>query len=484
LGALGGLRLAITSVLLAVLLAFHVVTLRSGYGWGDDFAMYIHHAKNIAEGLPYAATGYVYNPHNPGIGPAVYPPGYPLLLAPVYKVFGIDVQAMRLELIGILIADLGLLSALFGNDLPPTSLAALMAIIGLNPLVWSLREEILSDIPFLFFCLLALLILRRMERAIRPAQPWMAAGLGAVCYLAFATRTIGVLLVVCAISSDLTAHRRFTRLSAIVVGVFAALAVMQRIAFGPIDSYVDQLVLNPGGLLAVIVLNVKNYALTLISLWGTDSRNPIATVLTAASLALAAVGFWHQARRAGGVLITFPVLYVAVLLVWPNFQGVRFLLPVVPFYVYFAIRGFRALLAARSGTLQLAGALATVAAIAVAYTSFYANAYYGPIGDGVFSPTSTDLFQFVRGRTSPSDVLIFFKPRALALFTDRSASAYYWPDTEAELLGYFRDIDATLVVVGPQDTTWANSYIAPDSTHFVPLWSNADFTVYQTRLEL
>ena len=40
--------------LLAIITAFHVATVREGHLWGDDFAMYIHHAQNIVEGRPYA----------------------------------------------------------------------------------------------------------------------------------------------------------------------------------------------------------------------------------------------------------------------------------------------------------------------------------------------------------------------------------------------------------------------------------------------
>ena len=76
-------------MLCAVLVgALFVLTIREGEDWGDDFSMYIHHAENIARGVPYGETGYIYNPHNPAVGPKIYPPGFPLLLAPVVKLFG------------------------------------------------------------------------------------------------------------------------------------------------------------------------------------------------------------------------------------------------------------------------------------------------------------------------------------------------------------------------------------------------------------
>ena len=79
----------VAPALICVLLAgvFYMLTIRDGHDWGDDFSMYIRHAENIAQGLPYAQSGYIYNPYNPSIGPRMYPPGFPLLLAPVARLF-------------------------------------------------------------------------------------------------------------------------------------------------------------------------------------------------------------------------------------------------------------------------------------------------------------------------------------------------------------------------------------------------------------
>jgi len=50
----------------------HVGALRPGQDWGGDFAMYVAHARNLAEGRPYAETGYVYNPDYATVGPPAW----------------------------------------------------------------------------------------------------------------------------------------------------------------------------------------------------------------------------------------------------------------------------------------------------------------------------------------------------------------------------------------------------------------------------
>ena len=62
----------------------------------DDYAAYIMHAANIVEGRPYAEIKFVPNPDAMWISPPEgYPPIYPLMLAPVYKFFGVNFRAMK-----------------------------------------------------------------------------------------------------------------------------------------------------------------------------------------------------------------------------------------------------------------------------------------------------------------------------------------------------------------------------------------------------
>src|SRR5262245_45027920 len=61
---------------------------------GDDYAQYIKEAQNLANGLPYFRSNYVFNKYNFFYSPPQYPPGFPLLLAPVIKVWGIAIKPM------------------------------------------------------------------------------------------------------------------------------------------------------------------------------------------------------------------------------------------------------------------------------------------------------------------------------------------------------------------------------------------------------
>ena len=68
------------------------INVKDSHDWGDDFAGYIHQAKNIVEGNSQFQTGYIINVEGPVLGPPTYPIGFPLLLSPVYYFFGNNIK--------------------------------------------------------------------------------------------------------------------------------------------------------------------------------------------------------------------------------------------------------------------------------------------------------------------------------------------------------------------------------------------------------
>jgi hypothetical protein len=63
-------------VILVAACVVQLLTIRDGQPWGDDFAQYITHARNLIERRPYADIGVLRAGQIPG--PLEYPPVYPL----------------------------------------------------------------------------------------------------------------------------------------------------------------------------------------------------------------------------------------------------------------------------------------------------------------------------------------------------------------------------------------------------------------------
>lgn len=473
-------------VLCAVLVgAFYVMTIREGEDWGDDFSMYIHHAENIAHGVPYGETGYIYNPHNPSVGPRIYPPGFPLLLAPVVKLFGRNLWLMKVEVVLFFVGSLLLVFALFRGILPPGYVHTLVLVTGLNPFFWSFKDHVLSDLPFLFFVLLSLyLFLRAGEFDAPPRRRAASAALaGLAAYASYATRALGIFVLPSFAAHDLIRHRRVTVLAWIAGAVFLALAAVQYLLWVHDASYADQLALTPG----TVTRNVMSYLQSLSDLWenGRSGAGRKAAFLVAGGVA--AWGYGRLLRQRVGLLAVFPLLYLAPVLLWPSVQGTRFLIPVIPFYFAYCLYGIQAADSAierRWGRRRVC-LLAFLGAVGVIYVSRYSTLPTGRFPRGVADEHSAQLFEFVRTATAPSDVFIFSKPRALSLFTGRRASAAFSPADRCALWQYMREIEATYVVTGPgalnPDVVYLQRFVEEFQPNFRLVLRNPDVAVYRVQ---
>src|SRR6185503_3077378 len=135
-------------------------TLTRGHEWGDDFASYIMQAESIwhgdTQGFVEHNSFTIFQSSNQ-IGPIAYPWGYPLILTPAYALRGIHPLALKLPGLFFYAAFLICLYLLLTRRLPQTEGLLLVGLFAFNPLFIVFLDQILSDIPFLFFSTLALL---------------------------------------------------------------------------------------------------------------------------------------------------------------------------------------------------------------------------------------------------------------------------------------------------------------------------------------
>ncbi len=225
---------AIGAVLLVGI--FYMVTLRQGHSWGDDFSMYIRHAKNLVEGVRYAETGYIYNPEH-SIAPTTYPPIFPLLLSPIYKWYGVNLQLMKLEGIVFFVISLYLIFLIFKDDLPNLSILPALLLVGMNPFFWDQKDSIGSDLAFMLFTYLSLYLICKKHS--RSPSSFGSIGrrfiIGLSMYLSYGTRSLGILLIPSLLIYDLIKNRRISRFSMQVVLIFLFLAIMQSIFYMQIN---------------------------------------------------------------------------------------------------------------------------------------------------------------------------------------------------------------------------------------------------------
>lgn len=478
--------------MIAVIGVFYLLTIRQGHYWGDDFSMYIQHAKNIVAGVSYNATSYIYCP--PYIGPDSYPPIYPLFLVPVVWLFGVSLTAMKVELILAFLLALFLLAKTVRDFLPANWQLALIALVGLNPYFWEYKDHIKSEIPFFVAAYLSVYLVHRSyevfdSRASAMVKLGYVLATGVSFYLAYGTRSVGLVLLPSLVLYDLIRHRKLFVPSWYVVGVttvMMTLIVAQYFLLRSDRTYVEMVQADSRSFLVdwmrFILMNVPKYTASITQIWDNGYSALPRLGLTVVMSLLALIGFLAQVFKKISFIELFVALYTVCVVIVPMDGGVRYLLPVVPFYIYYSLQGLRWL--PEQMNIKRLATVGVAIAVSASYALGYTASNFKEIRIGVTKPESVEFFEYIKQQTTDDDVIIFTKPRALALYTERKSSFYPMLLNDKGIWDYFGRIKATHIALGPkgvepQDQEFLSKFLNRYSSFVRQEYANADFTVYR-----
>lgn len=452
----------------------------------DDYALYVAHAANLAEGLPYCKTGYIYNAENPVIGPACYPPVYPALLAPVYRWRGADLAAMKrmtaLFFPLFLVAVFLVLEAEAG---PPAALAV-SAMLACNPQFWLFRQNLYPDIPFCAFLFLGLWLWRKAHSV---AGAVLA---GVVLYLCVGTRTAGLAAIPALLLADRVREGKVRGLTWIAAGVPLAGFLLQS-ALIPGGGYLDLLRLSSGSwgarriLWQIAAIGPSSLADLCASGRGYSPVLRATSAALAVALApLAAWGLWLRVRRGAGALEFLALFYCGLLTI--IYDTLRYLFPIVPIFFMCVCAG----LAGLGGAFARARrplVLAVGALMAFNYGFSWLIIGAGPMRQprsvlDVQDGAVQDFLAGIRALTPPDAVIVSCKPRTVALFTGRrSGFVGHWRDDADFSAWLSRNRVSHVAVSGLSDvdTRALKPLLDRHPESFRKLFANPAFEFYEVR---
>jgi hypothetical protein len=421
------MRKALLSIIVLISLIIGASTLTRGHQWGDDFAWYIVQAKSILRGTTdefMQQSAFTNQQSTTHLGPLAYPWGYPLLLAPVYAVKGISPLALKLPALVFFAGFLVCLYLLVRDRLTQTESLLIVALFAFNPLLLQFLDQILSDIPFLFFSTLSLLLMTRAGN--RSILHYVL--IGAAIFFTTFMRVTGILLLGCFLIIEFfrllrNRNDRGTALeiikgSSIVCFAFILLWVTNLLLFpSGGESYVSQY----AGLIETARAGVPAY-FNVFSYFFGDTQ--VWKYLYYFVFIFFLLGAWNRWRQEP-IFILFFILWIVVHITYPYFQGPRYVFPLLPIFIYFAFQGMKSLIGKlpqnyhSRGQAVLYGFWILIAGIFLSQSSLaaYANLRNDRGINGPFDPYSTEVYTYIKEKTPPESVVIFFKPRVMVMMT-------------------------------------------------------------------
>jgi len=403
-----------------------LVYIESTKDWGDDFAAYFEEAKNITEHRPFYYLHYRFFDYNDHYAPPYYSVGYPLLLAPAVALAGLDMYLLNLYM-SLWMMVWALLTIVFlRRYFRVLSVGCFVLIFFLNPWFFEFKGRVLSDVPFSFFFLLTIFLYTGTKQNI---FKWVMIG---ICVaIAICIRSIGIVLMLAMCIDTVVSFLRRSELqqwqqklykpAIIIITALFVLGMFQMLFPAPGHSYYIRQFNSL--CFASVRANVMAYISLFSSFFGGDSsRLPVlAHFIGWAMLVILAVGVISAIRVERNIIFWLFWFYMLIVFLFPDMQGFRYLLPVVPLIMYLLARAAR-FIKLSSGISKNWPFIVPVILIAFKYSFGFVELTrkekkaltYGPFAAG-----SQHCFAEMKGIVPPSALIACVSPRVVGLMTMR-----------------------------------------------------------------
>jgi hypothetical protein len=443
-----------------------------------DQSMYLAHARNLAEGRPYAATNYHWVKELWFEGGATYPAGYPILLAPIYRLCGLNWRVLKF--FTALLTVLGLAAVYLYSRKRVSSPQALVVALffGLGYSIFSLRDTFNSESAYLLGSYSALWLLGRVyEERWNERHPWWCGySMGLLLGFVYLTRSIGVSLFLAAACYEVLRYRRPTRFLLAMSATVLCLAMAGNRFLHHDSSYGDQFVFS----VQILVRHLVEYLRLFVYVWINGFSFELRIFCWAAMIALAALAVLLRVWKRGPGLVEFYIaFYLGVLMVY-HATNPRYSAMLAPLVLVYACEGMGTV--ARWAGRRWARAMRGAALAAVLATVAGALTMNDEmLGYNVESPAFAEVCRFARERTAPEAMFVFWDPRVFGLLGERQC-AKTAERPPAEELAYLEQVKAGYVVYWKTlepDLLYVRPMVNAFPRRFQTVLDNPEFTVYR-----
>ncbi len=459
-------------------------TLKDGHNWGDDFAQYIINARNIIESKPYASGIMLDNT-------VICPPGLPLLLAPVLKVFGLNFKILKLINIFFWYLSIFFLYGLFLRKEGRNFALMTAVFLALSSFFFFYKQNVLSDIPFFLFVCSSLYNFQRWEAcsSIRQGRLFL---IGFICSMSAAlwVRSAGAVLFVSSLFYFIFIKRDSKALAAVLtVFLINEVLLFSWMGWHP-GSFVEMWQMPYAFMMSV----VHNFTTVFESLWcffcpsqtiySHVLFNMVDPAVCLAAPVLYLMMIWSFIRlwknKKLSYLECFSFFYMSLLIIWsgiptPPDAFTRYILPLLPFAF---TGGWRLLVFLKRFKIDSHG-WARMIFLVLLLLNLTNVIYNWNFNDDVLDlPANRELVAWIKQNMKPNEHFMFWKPRALALMTGRvGMPPWISPDQEPYFLARVKDFKISYVFSFKNDQSFITQL--EESKQFRTVWENGAYKVFK-----
>ena len=440
---------------------------------GGDSSSYV----SLAESVLRLGDGYS-DSMAPGapVPHTVYPPGYPVLMAPLLAIFGRNFVVLKLLSVAFTVSSVLVFCVLSKERVSPLLWLTMCLAFAVSPIVVDYSHWILSEAPFLFFTLLALLFLQK-ESAEEGIGKYFWLSLFAIV-ATYYVRSIGIAFIGAGTLFYLIKRRWRKFLYYNVVGAALSLPwlIRNKLLEGSATGYIEAFLLRDmykpevgyndlWGTIGRLFTNLWTYSAREMPRVLAGSNGLWSTTVPMKGLSLVlcgfmVIGFLYVVRKRLGVAeIYFALSCLAILLFQDVVSDVRYLMPLVPLMLFYISDGLT--LAAEKATSLKNHAAPAVAAMAVIATiGAFSQLERAPqnmdmirryrAGDQFagYHPNWRSFFvasDWVSANTPDDAVVTVRKPRLFHLWTGRKITEYPFSTDPDSVLDVILDTDFVVV---------------------------------------
>ncbi len=465
-------------LLLILLFPLFFLGISGTHDWGDDFAQYLIQARNIIESRPQDQNGLIFDAAQLPYALKAYPVGFPLMLSPLFCVFGLQIQPYLIFITLLLILAAYQIFSFSKKYFDEKNALVITLLFSYSIFSLILKKEILSEWPF---TLVLYAILYRLQKNSNKAY-FCAGMLGG---LLLSIRIAGVVILpavfLSVLVSNLPAQQKSKRILLFVSPAVILYGLLNVAAFH----------LSVQELLGFYGRQWNSHSSVLSeNLWEllTNTAAVICQPLHSAAwnyivLALIVTGIVRKfSEQSAGQWFFF--LYIGLIAVYPySSSGFRFLFPIIPITIIYFAEGLLYLLLSFRKTSWHSGVLAAIAIVSI----FFSIRLFSilPPADGPYSEDAREAFAWIQNNTPDSAIIAFPRARALSLYGKRNSTFLIDGLTADQNLRVFDKIRCSYILY-PDERSGAFSeklqeYMIRNKGLYETIWTNGKYVVLHRR---